>query len=265
MTPPVSSNPRIRISQIPSTKHIAFSVSSFSSEVTISASKARVTKASKLDESSIQSSSLPLTSGSLSPSPPSWTITSNPSVSAANNRALSPLFRIKCTTKQITGQMRSLYGGFGLGGCPNGNDLPVSSLARASIAKNKAPTPIGPKCPQNSASRYVLTSGMNSFISRTIGIRRNRSTRSRNIRCCPHTAIGCHVTRDELVPRNDRAKENKHAAVEDQIHNGRERELFGFLGEPAVMSKSNTAPKAQRKSLLPRIEPKPTQRIARRR
>ena len=52
--------------------------------------------------------------------------------------------------------------------------FPVSNSARARKLMNIAPTPIGPKWPQNQASLQDLTSGIRGLRANIIGIRRNR-------------------------------------------------------------------------------------------
>jgi hypothetical protein len=58
------------------------------------------------------------------------------------------------TTKHMTGHTVSMACLFGecFGGWGRGREVSVSSLARASMARNSAPMPIGPKWPANSAS-----------------------------------------------------------------------------------------------------------------
>lgn len=71
-----------------------------------------------------------------------------------------------------------------------GELVPFSSTARASIARKRAPKPIGPKWPQKNASRMVMMSGTHRYIASMIGIRRNNRTKTRNAIKRPGVILG---------------------------------------------------------------------------
>lgn len=76
-----------------------------------------------------------------------------------------------------------------------GSPWPVSNSALARILINIAPTPMGPKCPQNKASRQDSKSGMKGERASRIGIRRNK-----RIKMAMTTSLhGTMVSRGEFI------------------------------------------------------------------
>lgn len=124
---------------------------------------------------------------------------------------------------------------------------------------------MGPKWPQNNASRYVRMSGMKRFIARTIGIRRNSRTRIKKTMSCQTPqfgviSLGTNLFHGMRAPK--KMKRLEFSIMSMIVGNG--RECVFFENQPSCPNPT-PAPKATRKSSLPRTEPMPTQSRARRR
>ena len=71
----------------------------------------------------------------------------------------------------------------------------------------------------------------------------------------PDSTIRRQVAGQEFLPRNDGAEEYEHCAVEYQVDNGWERELFCFLREPAVVRKADPSTESYEEVVAPQDGP----------
>ncbi len=71
----------------------------------------------------------------------------------------------------------------------------------------------------------------------------------------PDSTIRRQVAGQEFLPRNDGAEEYEHRAVEDQVDDGWERELFCFLREPAVVREADPSTESYEEVVAPQDGP----------
>lgn len=172
------------------------------------------------------------------------------------------------TTKQITGHTRwramimQLYGGTGCLDLGSRMDIPVSSWARASIARNSALTSILLKWLQKRASWRVRISCIMRWRANTMGMRRNSRTRARNRISRQKLQVGINSPgRNESQGIRVPKRINMLLLRMISMMVGRGTDFVFMLNHPS-WAKPTPAPNEIRKSFEPRVDLTPVEGTA---